>query len=424
MVSKISKTTFISLIVGVALMGLLASGEALAQETLTFKLQVTTYAHGKLWYPPAAAMAVQAGAETTSYLADDAGLLTFTVPTGITSTWQLSLGLWQVNFRAEFQDGVLRLYDETRNDFPQAYYLQPDGSYAIEYYNNAIYISNQSQADAPILGWISENALVGARAMSTMDNVARWWSYTDPSRPDYTVWLDWTYTGQGNFNGLLKVYGPDDSQANYHFQGLAGGEGDVISIDAYHLNAAGTIDYQLAGSITSPNKGTAKIVLPEIGELNVVGTGWQVDPRGDGGGAEDHFGGGGPYSRLLGNQQVSAEINNARVNGTAYQLNRTLPFSAAYTGASALVVEWIRPGSAGKDGPEQLALDSSGTLSNGIAWQTGLSYNYQVNLVDFRRTLPASFIGGLESGVHTINYWLMDAEGNLSNIRTETIEII
>ena len=421
MFRSLSKSIVTSLIVGFALLGLLTSGQVQAQETMTFKVQVTTYAYGKLWYPPAAAMTVQSDGGAVTYAADEAGLLNFNVPIGVTSTWNLSLGNWEVDFRAEFQDGTMLLYDVTNNNISQAYYLQPDGSYAIEYYHDAIYVTNQSQLNAPIVGWLTENAKVGAKTMSTMENVARWWSYVDSEHPEYTFWMEWTYTGRGNFEGLLKMYGPAE-QLNYHFKGLASEQSDSISFDAYHQTSTGVVDYQVAGTITSPITATGTITLPDVGTLNVTGTGWQVDPTGDGGGAENHFGGGGPYSRLLGNQQVSAEINTAKTNGTSYQLNRTLPYSSNYSNVAAVVVEWVRPG--GSDGAEQLALDSSGTMSNGITWQTGLAYNYSVNLVDFRRTLPASFISGLESGVHTIKYWLVDADGRLSNIRTETIEII
>ncbi len=425
MTSKILSRLIVSgLAVAIVLFGVLGSVESQAQETMTFKIQVTTYAYGNLWYPPAAAMTIQADGKTDSFPADDAGRITFTVPVGTTSNWKLSLGRWEVNYRAEFNNGTLLLYDEGRNDFAQEYHLQPDGSYALEYYNDAIYVTNQSGPNAPILGWISKNASVGRRAMSNLDKVARWWSYVDPANPDYTIWMDWTLTGRGNFIGLLKVNTPENKQWNYHFQGLASTDSGALNIEAYHMTYAGDIDYRLSGTMTSNTTATATIVLPETGELNVVGTGWQVDPRGDGGGAEDHFGGGGPYSRLLGNQQVSAGINNAKANGTAYELNRTLPFSSNYSNPAALVVEWVRPGAAKKDGPDELALGGSGTLSSGITWQVNLAYNYLVSLVDFRRTLPASFISGLEPGIHTINYWLKDAEGRLSNIRSETIEVL
>ncbi len=197
-----------------------------------------------------------------------------------------------------------------------------------------------------------------------------------------------------------------------------------LNIEAFHRIQNGVVDYHLTGTITSSTTGTGQIVLPELGELNVVGTGWQVDPRGDGGGAEDHFGGGGPYSRLLGNQQLSAEINAAKANGTDYNLNRVFPYSSQYTAPTAMVVEWVAPGTASNAGPEELPLGENGTLGNGIAWQLEPGNNYSVPLLNLSQTLPASFIGGLVPGIHTIKYWLKDVNGNLSNVRTETIEVI
>ena len=413
-----------ALAVGMLLVAALAPAQVQAQEVMNFKIQVTTYAHGNLWYPPSAAMTIVADGQSTTYGADEAGRINFLVPVGVASTWNLSVGLWQINFRAQFQDGTMFLYDVDRGDFAQEYYLQSDGSYALEYYNNAIYVTNQSAVDAPILGWITQNASARLRKMANMDDIARWWFYEDFNHPGYKVWLDWTATGRGEFFGLLTIYTPESDQWRYHFVGLFDTQDGNLNVEAFHTIGEGVVDYHLTGTITSPTTATGRITLPEIGELNMVGTGWQVDPRGDGGGAEDHFGGGGPYSRLLGNQQLSAEINAARTNGTDYSLGRIFPYSSQYAVPTALVVEWVAPGAASVAGGEELALGGSGTMSNGITWQLNLSNNYSVQLLDLNQVLPASFLSGLAPGVHTINYWLKDANGNLSNIRTETIEVL
>lgn len=421
---KYSRFFLTGLMIVTAFAAVLIGTEVRAQEALTFKIQATTYANGKLWYPHSAAVTVTSGDQAESFAADEYGRIDFTVPVGTTSTWSLSLGMWQINFRAEWQDGTMLLYDVDRNNFAQEYHLQADGSYALEYYNNAIYITNQSNPNAPIMGWITQKAEARLRNMLSLDDVARWWYYEDEDHPGYKVWLDWTVTGQGEFQGTLILYNPDNTQTFYHFVGLYDIVDGNVNIRAFHRKLSGEVDYSVTGTITSPTTATGKITLPEIGELNMVGTGWQVDPRGDGGGSEDHFGGGGTYSRLLGNQQLSAEINAARANGTDYNLNRILPFSSQYTAPASLVVEWVSPGTAKKAGPEELALGGNGTMANGITWQLGLGYYYKVQVLDLSQVLPASFLSGLAPGIHTIKYWIKDANGNLSNPRSETIEII
>ena len=84
------------------------------------------------------------------------GLLTFTIPFGVTSeigfTSEVFNGTKTV--RMEFVDGYMYCFDQDHRDAAVEVYLDVDGeSYAIEYYQDLVYICNQGQdPDGPILG--------------------------------------------------------------------------------------------------------------------------------------------------------------------------------------------------------------------------------------------------------------------------------
>ena len=84
------------------------------------------------------------------------GLLTFTIPFGVTS----EIGFNSVTFngtktvRIEFKDGFMYAYDQDHRDATVEVYQCVDGeSYALEYYQDLVYICNQgADPDGPILG--------------------------------------------------------------------------------------------------------------------------------------------------------------------------------------------------------------------------------------------------------------------------------
>jgi len=149
-------------------------------------------------------------------------------------------------------------------------------------------------------------------------------------------------------------------------------------------------------------------------------------------GPEDYWGGGG----RLGNwwPPISEEVNQAIATGGALCLNRVWPFCLGTDPLSGekildpqnshlpgLMFRWTYP-----DGSSEewwLAIGFSGTLANGISWETQLGENAGVWNVLLHYCLPPQFLLGLASGTHQATYWLRDIDGNDSNKRWEMIEV-
>ena len=88
----------------------------------------------------------------------------------------------------------------------------------------------------------------------------------------------------------------------------------------------------------------------------------------------------------------------------------------------SFVFQWVHP-----DGVTEewvLPIGSSGTLDNGIVWQT--PYGPLVGDLGqtvFLRTFPGSFLSSLSEGTHRMRYLLRNSEGKDSNPRWEYVVI-
>ena len=84
------------------------------------------------------------------------GMLTFTIPFGVTSEIKFTAELFKgtKTVRIEFKDGYMYAYDQDHRDATVEVYQCVDGeSYALEYYQDLVYICNQGvDPDGPILG--------------------------------------------------------------------------------------------------------------------------------------------------------------------------------------------------------------------------------------------------------------------------------
>lgn len=139
-------------------------------------------------------------------------------------------------------------------------------------------------------------------------------------------------------------------------------------------------------------------------------------------------------------------INGARQQGSGYNDNRVMGFGYG-SGGSGLIsrmtlaqyynravplvggmpgvmFQWVYAGTREPD-TMWLPIGATGTLPNGVDYQTLFEINASgVPLLVFLRSFPPEFLLGLINGAHTLRYWLVDVEGNTSNIRQETIDII
>lgn len=145
-------------------------GAAMPAE-LTFKLMFSR------WSPSAQLTKVSSGridiyiggSLHSSTQVDADGLAAFNIPTSATTRWTMVIeNFGHRHFRAEFSGGFLYLYNEDRSDRTANYYALSDGGYAMEYYQDYLYITNQGQPGGPILGQLNRTETTTATGIDAM----------------------------------------------------------------------------------------------------------------------------------------------------------------------------------------------------------------------------------------------------------------
>lgn len=141
------------------------AAEAAVPSELTFKVMLSTNSGGQLTQVDSAQMVVSAdGVVYGTYYATSGGMLEFNIPTSGTVTWALTTGSLAVrHFSSSLSGGFLVITDTDIN--VELYYRENgDGSYYFEYYRNNLYITNQGNLGAIILGELKQASTSNALA--------------------------------------------------------------------------------------------------------------------------------------------------------------------------------------------------------------------------------------------------------------------
>lgn len=85
------------------------------------------------------------------------------------------------------------------------------------------------------------------------------------------------------------------------------------------------------------------------------------------------------------------------------------------------MLSWVYPD--GTIEEHRLAVGESATLPSGAVCTSSLGQDVGVQHVALKQTLPGSLVGSLETGTHTLTYWLMDTDGNNSNKRVQLLTV-
>ena len=172
---------------------------AQAAEELNFKIMLSTYSDGKLTQIETGRLVVTVnGAAYGVYEVTSGGRLDFTIPRDQIAQWILSVpGLADRSFQSEVTDGILKIYNQDRADRGVAYYELDGGGYALEYYQETLYITNQGDINGPILGDLKQGQrldaaerpnLVSAPTKSSLtDGLQAYWSFDDYTPGDSSV---------------------------------------------------------------------------------------------------------------------------------------------------------------------------------------------------------------------------------------------
>lgn len=393
---------------------------------LTFNVAVATWQNGKLFYVPSIKVEVTSGgAVYDSTFGTGAGQVTFKIPSTAGSTITFTTGIWTRTLTSEFENGVLAIKDADNNNTYVESYLRSDGTLTLEYFRQAMMIFSPGDKQAPVLGRVSYNATVGLSGapllpMAPADDYPRFWRIVPDAYPNSSVWVDATYNGT-TYTATATVTNPDGPYNDlvYHLQGTF--NESEQSFFAFHLSATGEVDMTATGG---PNADQTQMVgtftWSDGSQWTFTGQPWFIDLRdGYGGGAEDHFGGGGVISLLPLPAAVSAGLNTAKSQGSEFSMNRVLAYSTPYAAAGPLQVVWTNPD--GTSTTNLCYLGASGTFSNGITYTGALGENYGAAYFDLRLNLPAAVVAGLATGTHTIQYVFLDVNGLASNARTKTL---
>lgn len=135
------------------------SSSALPPE-LTFRVTVSAFDGQKLVRHGAAVIKIETeNGEYGRFAAAEHGLLEFTIPTAISTTWTLLLGGSEParTFEATWNEGILRIADASKDDSLLPYSQSADGGYCFEYYCDCLYICRQAEDYAPIAGRLYRN---------------------------------------------------------------------------------------------------------------------------------------------------------------------------------------------------------------------------------------------------------------------------
>lgn len=385
------------------------------------------------------------GSLEASYFVSDGGRLDFSIPYGRTSRWVLIVGAHRHRtFRAEFRDNLLYLHNEDRNDRPVEYYELADGSYALEYFQDNLYITNQGQTDAPVLGKILAGDQAGAsqpdrdvwaklncnltnnptQSIGSGGGTGSFWVSVNCVSDSYDAisqdsWITITGSCCGHSTEATIPYSVDSNSG-------ANRSGSVILKENASGDVFGTVVFNQEGATyppppedgfgfpDNPNQVVGG-VLTGVGPLGPGQTGGCMNDALTGGGscvdnlaAGFGFGGGGGGSSVV------------RGGGAPWPATIIDPSAGGMPG---VVFQWIY---AGDKAPEEffLPIGADGELANGITWQTIFDVNASgVPMFVILRSFPPEFLISLGPGDHTLNYWLVDSDGNKSNQRTDKVTI-
>ena len=473
--------------------------------TVTFKVMLSAFSDdGKLTKIETGQMVVSAtGAVQGTYPVGAGGWLDFTVPTATTTTWALSttvLGAATTrNFEAKVVDNYLYISNLDRDRRNVDYYeLGTDAYiYAIEYFQDRLYITNQGDPTGAILGELKTGDKVGSASRSLPDakpvvqqagqyriKYDEYWSlvqegfnwhYARSGEVPFTVDGAGTASGSGSITEELvylftecRIAGSTPVAVT-----VAGTVGDKLILELTEetpeymlhwdcINMPG-MDTPAGGethhrSLEFPLQNGASVVEDYNDGMFAGQAKWTLlfggtadAPVDTPGGFEDDFGAPDPNEVVGGvltrvedlpspakvSQEWNIALEDAVKRGQSFEDNRASGYSAgagSLTSAGAgsikpagttpgVVFQWIY---AGDKAPDEwlLPLDSSGTLPNGIAYQTLTDLtDAGASIMAIIRTFPPEFLIALAKGAHTLNYWLQDADGAKSNTRTETITI-
>jgi len=101
------------------------------------------------------------GAAYGTFQVTAGGRLNFHMPTASTSIWTLTLpGTYARHFIGRVQNGILRVHNDDRDARQVSYFVNEDGGFALEYYQDRLYICNQGQAGGPILGRLKRGQIL------------------------------------------------------------------------------------------------------------------------------------------------------------------------------------------------------------------------------------------------------------------------
>lgn len=379
-----------------------------------------------------------------SYHVGEGGRLDMAVPFGQTSRWVLTIQDRTVRtFRAEFIDNLLYLTNRDRGGKSVNYYELSDGGYAIEYFQDSLYITNQGDANAPILGQILSGDAVGAAALGFEDQfgakalcVLTSWS----TGPDVAMV---TSGGAGSVSGQVSTCvstwsASSDSDWLTLTSGTTGG------------NTAFTTSFEATENTgTTDRKGTISYQDDDVPTVFAHATVTQAG-AGESTPPEDNFGLPPDPGQSVGGVIVNVGVhppgqtgdgmNSAIGTGSSFSDNAAAGFSAGQGGSTAslwsggsvgpaaggmpgIVFQWVY---AGDKAPDEffLPIGADGTLESGIDWQTFFDINASgVPMFVILRTFPVEFLTALTPGEHTLNYWLVDQDGARSNPRSDKVTI-
>lgn len=429
----------------------LSARNAEPPDRLFFKVMLSAFSNGGLTQLQTARLVVSAnGVVHGTFDLQSGGRLDFNIPTETEADWVLSAGeLDERRFSSRIVDGFLQIKNKDRGDRSVYYYALADGSYALEYFQDSLYICNQGEPDGPILGRLKtgqrvEQASTGQvisprRTYSTLDLEGAWHGWGGNNE----IWMDFNRDGQ-----IVGYAEADETILAFDGGATVDSEGRVNGwLYFIHEDYDGEIlslSVSFWGLFYSPSSMGGRYEDSD-GNSDDWRLEYQSPDPPPPGGPEDDFGGTNNPKEVVAEvidhvdnlspiEEVSQEYNDAIDQGQPVKDNRAIPFSLTAYGASAngviqpggtpgVVFQWVYAGGTLSD-QWVLPLDGEGNLPNGISWRTIIGTNSSgVPIIVVLRTLPAEFLIGLAPGTHTLNYWLQDSEGRKSNLRSEELII-
>jgi len=127
-----------------------------------FKVMLSYFLNGRLRHFSSGRLNITVnGAAYGTFLVTAGGRLNFHMPTASTSNWTLTVpGTYARHFTGQVRNGILNVHNEDRDGRQVHYFVNEDGGYYLEYYQDSLYICNQGQAGGPILGRLKRGQIL------------------------------------------------------------------------------------------------------------------------------------------------------------------------------------------------------------------------------------------------------------------------